>query len=154
MMTGDDTVDGSETRRENPPGIYTTFPRDPITERQRMSVSGCIITEPKRKVVRFHAPILRFGEPGSLGLVNNGISTTNLNWVIFRRISSTISSNNGCVSFPASIRDLLDCLITQEVTNLDRPMNPQVWVALRAVWGTRIFHVFKISIIYPLAYLR
>ncbi len=42
-------------------------PRDPITERQRMS-KGCRITETKRKVFRFHETILRFGELiGSLG---------------------------------------------------------------------------------------
>ena len=49
---------------------YLSTPKDPITERQMMNPKGCIITETKRKVFRFHAPILSFGEPGSLGYLH------------------------------------------------------------------------------------
>ncbi len=46
-------------------------PRDPIAHRTSVNEQGVsFITETKRKVFRFHAPILRFGdagEPGSLG---------------------------------------------------------------------------------------
>ena len=37
---------------------YILYPRDPGSPCQRMS-KGCRITETKRKVFRFHAPILR-----------------------------------------------------------------------------------------------
>ena len=37
---------------------HSLGPRDPITERQRMS-QGCPIIETKRKVFRFHETILR-----------------------------------------------------------------------------------------------
>ena len=43
------------------------YPWDPGSPCQRMS-KGCTITETKRKVFRFQDPILRFGEPGSLGI--------------------------------------------------------------------------------------
>ena len=56
------------------------IPKNPGSPCQMMS-KGCIITETKRKVFRFHDTILSLGEPGSLGWRFGALPTTGFSMV-------------------------------------------------------------------------
>ena len=58
------------------------IPKNPGSPCQMMS-KGCIITETKRKVFRFHDTILSLGEPGSLGWRFGALPTTEFSMVHF-----------------------------------------------------------------------
>ena len=74
-----------------------------IQSYSQMMSKGCPITETKRIVFRFHETILRFGEPGSLGLKKHVAFCLTDFRIPFSKSLSITHSNLGFCSSPSPV---------------------------------------------------